>query len=69
MAGRMSTRRYLKSIDGLPDPKGSLCTTIPSAANREVQKAIGLGKKRGPYKKSLSEALLGCLLHAYVNSI
>ena len=39
MAGRMSIRRYLKPIDGLPDPKGSLSTTIPSAAiayaNRE----------------------------------
>ena len=32
MAGRMSIRRYLKPIDGLPDPKGSLSTTIPSAA-------------------------------------
>ena len=39
MAGRMSIRQYLKLIDGLPDPKGSLSTTIPSAAiasaNRE----------------------------------
>ena len=39
MAGRMSIRRYLKLIDGLPDPKGSLSTTIPFAAlasaNRE----------------------------------
>ena len=39
MAERMSIRRYLKPIDGLPDPKGSLSTTIPSAtiasANRE----------------------------------
>ena len=34
MAGRMSIRRYLKSIDGLPDPIGSLSTTIPSA-NRD----------------------------------
>ena len=32
MAGHMSIRRYLKSIDGIPDPKGSLSTTIPSAA-------------------------------------
>ena len=32
MAGRMSFRRYLKSIDGLPDPKGSISTTIPSSA-------------------------------------
>ena len=68
MAGRMSVRQYLKPIDGLPDPKGSLSTTIPSAAiasaNWEVQKAISSGKKRGPYKKYLSEALLGSLLHA-----
>ena len=38
MAGRMSIRRYLKPIDGLPD-RGALSTTIPSAAiasaNRE----------------------------------
>ena len=32
MAGRMSIHRYLKPIDGLPNPKGSLSTTIPSAA-------------------------------------
>ena len=37
--GRMSIRRYLKPIDGLPDPKGLFSTTIPSvaiaSANRE----------------------------------
>ena len=32
MAGCMSIHRYLKSIDGIPDPKGLLSTTIPSAA-------------------------------------
>ena len=32
MAGRMSIRRYLKSIDGIADPKGSLSITIPSSA-------------------------------------
>ena len=32
MAGRVSICRYLKPIDGLPDPKGSLSTTIPSTA-------------------------------------
>ena len=32
MAGRMSIRRYLKPIDRLPDLKGSLSTTILSAA-------------------------------------
>ena len=31
MAGHMSIRQYLKPIDGLPDPKRSLSTTIPSA--------------------------------------
>ena len=39
MAGRISIRWYLKPIDGLPEPKESLSTTIPSAAiasaNRE----------------------------------
>ena len=33
MVGRMSICRYLKPIDGLPDPKGSLFTTIPSTAH------------------------------------
>ena len=28
----MAVCRYLKPIDGLPDPKGSLSTAIPSAA-------------------------------------
>ena len=32
MAGRMSILRYLKPIDGLPDPKGALSTAISSAA-------------------------------------
>ena len=32
MAGCMSIRRYLKPIDSVPDPKGSLSITIPSAA-------------------------------------
>ena len=32
MAGRVSICRYLKLIDGLHDPKGSLSTTIPSTA-------------------------------------
>ena len=47
MAGRMSIRRYLKPIDGLPDTKGSLSTTIPSAtiasANREDRHLVEFG--------------------------
>ena len=46
MAGRMSIRRYLKPIGGLPDPKGSLSTTIPSAAiasaNRRIDISLNL---------------------------
>ena len=51
----MSIRRFFKPVDGLPDPKGSLSGVIPSAAiasaNREVQKVMDSGKKRGPYEK------------------
>ena len=46
MAGRVSICRYLKPIDGLPDPKGSLSTTIPSAAiafaNRRIDISLNL---------------------------
>ena len=46
MAGRMSIRRYLKPIDGLPDPKGSLSTTVPSTtiafANRRIDISLNL---------------------------
>ena len=52
MAGRMSIRRYLKPIDGLPDPKGSLSTTIPSAAiasaNREDRHLAEFGGHTPP---------------------
>ena len=41
MAGRMSIRRYLKPIDGLPDPNGSLSTTIPSVAIYSICMLIG----------------------------
>ena len=55
----MSLRQYFKSRDGLPDPKGSLSSRLPSlaiaSANREVQKVLeksqNPAKKRGPYKK------------------
>ena len=50
--------KYLKaSKDGLPDPKESLSSTIPSRAiakaNWEVQQLVSHenGGKRGPHKK------------------
>ena len=52
---KMSLLRYLKPIDGLPDPKGYLSTTMSrediTAANQEVQKELNATKKRGQYKK------------------
>ena len=46
MAGYVSICRYLKPIDGLPDPKGSLSTTIPSTAiafaNRRIDISLNL---------------------------
>ena len=57
--GSMSIHWYLKPINGLPDPKVSLSATLPSAAiasaNREVEKVVGSGRKRGPYKKYVSK--------------
>ena len=54
----MSIGRYLKLINRLADPKGSLSATLPSAAiastNWEVEKVVGAGKKRGAYKKYVS---------------
>ena len=55
----MSIRRFLKPLNGLPDPRGSLSASIPSgaiaAANREVEKVTGEStKKRGAYKKYVS---------------
>ena len=52
----MSIRQYFKPRDGLPDPKGSLSTSMSSlviaSANREVEKALeAVSKKRGPYRK------------------
>ena len=57
----MALLRYLKRVDGLPDPKGPLTSSIPAQAiaeaNKEVQKAMDqssvtgtCGKKRGSYK-------------------
>lgn len=56
---KMALLRYLKRVDGLPDPKGPLTSSISAQAiaeaNKEVQKAMGqnsvTGKKRGSYKK------------------
>jgi exonuclease I len=53
----MSLRRYLKSRNGLPDPKGVLSTSIsPQAiarANREVESFLKSQRNtsRGPYRK------------------
>ena len=52
----MSLLRFFKPKDGLPDSKGALSTSVPSAAivqaNREVQNPMnGDKQKRGPYKK------------------
>ena len=53
----MALLRYLKPVDGLPDPRGSLSSSIPTQAiaeaNKEVQKAIlsEAGGKRGAYQK------------------
>ena len=52
----MALFRYFKPIDGLPDPRGTLSTSILltaiAQANHEVQKATGSKKKKlGPYKR------------------
>ena len=51
---KMALLRYLRPIDGLPDPKGPPSFKLPSAAianaNHHVQEAIHNGKqKRGSY--------------------
>ena len=56
---KMALLRYLKPVDGLPDPRRSLTSPISAQAiaeaNKEVQKAMSqssaTGKKRGNYKK------------------
>ena len=54
----MSIRSYFKPKDGLPDPKGSLSSILPSQAialaNKEVEKVIsekGDTKKRGAQRR------------------
>ena len=50
----MSLLQYMTPTNGLPDPRGSLSTTISrqaiAAANQEIQKELN-AKKRGQYKK------------------
>ena len=45
----MSIQCYLKPIDGLPDPRGSLSANLPSvaivSANREIKKVTGSVRK------------------------
>ena len=53
----MELLRYLRPVNGLGDPKGSLSCSIPTQAiaqaNREVENAVGstIGGKYGPYTK------------------
>ncbi len=52
----MALLRYLRPVDGLPDPRGSLSSSIPTQAitevNKEVQKAICEARgRRGAYQK------------------
>ena len=55
----MALWKYLRCKEDLPDPKGSLSSSISSraiaSANREVEKALekdlSKNKKRGPYRK------------------
>ena len=52
----MSIQQFFKPINEIPDLKGSLSATMPSAAiasaNQEVLKVIKpCEKKRGPYKE------------------
>ena len=54
----MSIRSYFKPKDGLPDPKGSLSSCLPSQAialaSKEVEKLAsekGIGKQCGQYRR------------------
>ena len=51
----MALLRYLKPTDGLPDPKGSLSSSMHlqaiSQANKEVRESMkSVSRKRGPYQ-------------------
>ena len=61
----------MKPVGGLPDPRGSLSSAIPSqeiaAANKEVQKeseSAASGAKCGPYKKYSTALRLEIAKHA-----
>lgn len=50
----MSIVRYLEAKDGLPNPSGSLSSSVPSRAiamaNKKVREALNSKRgKRGPY--------------------
>ena len=56
VSGGMSLLRYLKQKDGLPDPKASLTSKVPTGAivraNRKVEaEMVEQKKKRGPYRR------------------
>lgn len=59
LAFAMALLRFLRPVDrdGLPDPKGSLSSKIPSRTislvNKHVKEAMDASstKKRGPYKR------------------
>ena len=54
-SGKIAVLWYMKPIDGLPDPRGSLSCSIPSRViaevSNEVQEAMAGSSKRGPYSK------------------
>jgi len=53
----MTLLRYMKPTGGLPDPRGSLSSSIPTQAiteaKKEVQKTVGTANRgtHGPYKQ------------------
>jgi len=54
----MALLHYLKPVDSLPDPRGSLSRTVPSREIAEanllvlsVQQGAAYGRKRGKYNK------------------
>ena len=67
----MALVQYMKPIDGLPDPRGLLSTSIPAQAiaeaNNGVEKATrnAAGGKRGLYKKYSSTLRSEIARYAY----
>ena len=51
----MALLKYLEQKNGLPDPRASLASAVPSQAfaeaNREAQAARSSKQKRGPYHR------------------